>query len=129
MGFEVTVTYYTEEARKAVQDDISLQGWIADYPDADTFAHGFLHTKEGFIGGWSGTPEVDRLSERARTETNPDIRHEIYREIEEIIKRRALLVPLFYEVFYRFARPEVENFELNFSMLNPVPYEKLWIRR
>ena len=42
---------------------------------------------------------------------------------------RVLLIPLFYEVTYRFARPEVEGFELSFSMINPVPYENPWIRR
>jgi len=42
---------------------------------------------------------------------------------------RALLIPLFYEVTYRFARPEVEEFELSFSMINSASYENLWIRR
>jgi hypothetical protein len=56
------------------------------------------------------------------------VRHDIYREVEQIIARRALL-PLFHEQTYRFARPEVEGFEIVFNMQQPVPYEKLWIRR
>ncbi len=53
----------------------------------------------------------------------------IYREIEQIIARRALLVPLFHEQTYRFARPEVEGLEIVFNMQQSLPYEKLWIRR
>ncbi len=55
-----------------------------------------LHSKEGSIGALCGTLEIDRLAERGRIETNPDVRHEIYREVEEIIKRRALLIPLYH---------------------------------
>jgi ABC-type transport system substrate-binding protein len=108
--------------------DFELLRWVGDYPDADTFV-GLLHSKEGFLGGYCGTPEVDRLIERGRTETDPEIRHDIYREIEDTVVRRALLLPLFHEQSYRFARPELEGFEMTFSMYQPVPYEKLWLRR
>ena len=70
---------------------------------------------------------VDRLIERGRTESEPEIRHDIYREIEEIIVKRTLLLPLFHEKSYCFTRPEVEGFDLNF--FSPIiPFEKLWIR-
>jgi oligopeptide transport system substrate-binding protein len=108
--------------------DFDLLRWVGDYPDADTFV-GLLHSKEGYIGGYCGTPEVDRLIERGRTETDPEIRHDIYREIEDTVVRRALVLPLFHEQSYRFARPELEGFEMTFSMYQPVPYEKLWLRR
>ena len=75
-----------------------------------------------------GTPEIDRLVERGRIETDPGVCHRIYREIEQIIVRRALLVPLFHEQTYRFAAPEVQDFEVNMSR-ETVPYEKLWFRR
>jgi ABC-type transport system substrate-binding protein len=107
--------------------DAELMRWIGDYPDAYTFV-GLLHSKEGYVGSFCGTPELDRLIERGRVETDSETRHDIYREIEEVIFKRALLVPLFHEQAYRFARPEVQDFEVNFS-LQPVPFEKLWLRR
>ncbi len=109
--------------------DLVLTRWIADYPDADTFIHGMLHSQKGYEGLLCGTPEMDRLIERGRTETDPNVRHDIYQQAEQIVAKRALLLPLFHEQTYRFARPEVEEFELNFSTLQPVPYEKLWLRR
>jgi ABC-type transport system substrate-binding protein len=42
------------------------------------------------------------------------VRHSLYREIEEIIAREALLLPLFHEQAYRFARPEVEGLSVSF---------------
>src|SRR3990172_8077311 len=108
--------------------DIVITRWIADYPDADTFIHGLLHTAKGIVGKVCGTPEIDQLTELARRETDPELRHEIYREVEEIIARRALMLPLFHEQAYCFARPELEGFQVTFSR-TIVPYEKLWIRR
>ena len=42
--------------------------WVADYPDADTFAQGVLHSREGVNGRYCGMPEIDVLAERARGE-------------------------------------------------------------
>jgi serine/threonine protein kinase/ABC-type transport system substrate-binding protein len=112
----------------ATMVDFDLLRWVGDYPDADTFV-GVLHSEKGYVGSFCGTREIDRLIERGRVETDPEVRHDIYREIEQIIARRALLLPLFHEQAYRFARPEVEAFEIIFNMQQPVPYEKLWIRR
>ncbi len=128
-GFQISLLPQTDELRKSAGCDIFLSGWVGDYPDADSFIQGFLHSTEGYMGAFCGTPEIDRLIERGRTETNPENRHDIYREAEEVIARRALLLPLFYDLTYRFARPEVEDFEMTFSTSQPVPYEKLWIRR
>lgn len=101
------MTEFTE-ARTGATVDLVVTRWIADYPDADTFVH-LLHTQEGYIGRFCGTPDIDRLIEQGRGETSPALRHSFYREIEEIIARDALLLPLFHEQTYRFARPEVEG--------------------
>jgi peptide/nickel transport system substrate-binding protein len=117
-----------DNALSAGAADVFLGGWNADYPDADAFLHGVLHSQRGVCGRFCGSPEVDRLIERGRTETDPDLRHEVYAEIEEIVARRAFVLPLFHRTTSYFARPEVEGFELNF--LPPyVSYEKLRLRR
>jgi len=102
-----------DEIRQAASADLIVTRWIADYPDADTFVH-LLHSQEGFIGRFCGSPEIDRLIERGRAETSPLVRHTLYHEIEEIIAREVLVLPLFHEQAYRFARPEVEGLSVSF---------------
>jgi oligopeptide transport system substrate-binding protein len=107
--------------------DVVLGRWAADYPDADTFAN-ILATKEGLLGQLCGSAEVDRLIGRGRSETSPAARHAVYRQIEEIIARDRLLLPLFHEQTYRFARPEVEGLSLSYGGI-AVDYASLHINR
>jgi ABC-type transport system substrate-binding protein len=114
------------EAQQKGSVDVIVGRWIADYPDADTFA-GVLNTKDGFIGRMCGSPELDRLVEAGRTESDPDARHAIYRKIEDTVTGEAMILPLFHEQVYRFARPEVEGLSLSYWMPT-VSYESLGIR-
>jgi ABC-type transport system substrate-binding protein/predicted ATPase len=106
--------------------DLYLGRWNADYPDPDNFACQ-LHSEWGFLGRMCTAPEVDRLVERARAETEPAVRHSLYREVEEAIARDALLLPLFHEQAYRFARPEVEGLSVAFGVPT-VAYDRLRVR-
>ena len=107
--------------------NVAIGRWIADYPDADTFAWGVMHTKGGAAGKLCGTPALDRLIERGRVEIDPAARHTIYREVDELISREALLMPLFHEQVYRFVRPEIEGLSLSFAAPE-VSYETLRVR-
>ena len=132
MGFIVrpinkTMPEYVE-MRKTRDVDVVIGRWASDYPDADTFVHGVLQSQEGFMGLFAGTPEIDALGVRGRAEVDPRVRHSIYRQVEEIIARDALLIPLFHEQVYRFVQPDVEGLSLGFS-LPTVAYEKLSVRR
>ena len=129
-GFQIKITdeRTTAEALRSANSDFAIIRWVGDYPDPDTFVNAVLHTDEGVGGSYCGTAEIDRLIEKGRTETDPKVRHSIYREIEEIVRNKAFLLPLFHEQSYRLARPEVEGLELRF-FLPYVAYEKLWISR
>lgn len=124
-GFHVHVV-----AAKTDQDyvdskcHVAITRWIGDYPDPDTFFDGVVHTKHGLVGSFCGTPEIDRLIERGRQETQSQLRHDIYQQAEKLIRKQALLLPLFHEQEYRFARPEVQGFEVTFT-IQAVPYENL----
>ncbi|HEY6121697.1 MAG TPA: ABC transporter substrate-binding protein, partial [Pyrinomonadaceae bacterium] len=107
--------------------DLVLGRWVADYPDADTFAN-ILATKEGLLGKVCGSAEMDRLIARGRLETSPAARHAVYRQIEDIIVRDRPLLPLFHEQTYRFARPEVEGLALSYGGTSVVDYAGLHIR-
>jgi peptide/nickel transport system substrate-binding protein/oligopeptide transport system substrate-binding protein len=116
------------QMRQSAETDLVIGRWGADYPDADTFVYGVLHSEEGFLGRYCGDPAVDALIERGRTETDPRVRHTIYRQVEERVAREAILLPLFYDQVYCFARPELEG--LSLGLANPiVAYENLSVRR
>jgi ABC-type transport system substrate-binding protein len=132
MGFLIrpinrTMAEYVE-MRKKREVDVVIGRWASDYPDADTFVHGAINSQEGFVGPFCGTPEIDQLGARGRAELDPRVRHSIYRQVEEIIARDALLIPLFHEQVYRFIQPDVEGLSLGFS-LPTVAYDKLSVRR
>ncbi|HVS04313.1 MAG TPA: ABC transporter substrate-binding protein [Thermoanaerobaculia bacterium] len=106
--------------------DVLVGRWLADYPDADNFAY-LLHSAHGLWGQLCGIPEIDRLILDGRTETEPEARHAIYRRMEEVIAREALLMPLFHDQVYRFARPELEGLQLSYLGTPTVAFERLSI--
>ncbi len=130
MGVQITVLHPTESEYAQILNspdvDLAVTGWTADYPDPDTFTYGALHSEQGADGRFCGMREMDQLSEKARSEQDPNLRHEIYRQIEKMIARRAVLIPLFHEQTYRFSRPQVQNLKLNL-FFPVVAYDALWI--
>jgi ABC-type transport system substrate-binding protein len=111
-------------ALRHTDHDLQLTNWIADYPDPDTFLYSLLQSKTGLIGPLAGTPELDRMLERSRTETDPILRQATFRQIEETIQRHHHALPLFHEQNYCFFRPEVSVVPLNF--FDPIlPFEKI----
>lgn len=120
-----TMTEWIEASTRGTVD-LVVGRWGADYPDAHTFVS-LLHSREGMLGRFCGSSEIDSLIDKGRAEASPSVRHSLYREIEEIIARDALLLPLFHEQGYRFARPEVEGLTLSYSV-TAVDYASLRIR-
>ena len=133
MGFVLkpankTMAEYLDINRRA-DADMAIGRWGADYPDADTFVYGVLHSTAGILGRFFSNPELDRLIDEGRAETDPRARHALYRKVEELVEKEALLVPLFHDQIYAFARPEVQGFD-RISQASPaISYEELWVRR
>jgi ABC-type transport system substrate-binding protein len=123
-----TMTEYLELCASG-GTDVNLGRWNADYPDADTFIHGALDSDAGLWGRYVGEPELDRLAERGRAQSDPRLRHAIYRQAEELIAREATVLPLFYDQVYCFARPEVEGLASVSQSSPAIAYENLRIRR
>ncbi|MGH9316426.1 MAG: ABC transporter substrate-binding protein, partial [Thermoanaerobaculia bacterium] len=133
MGFVIrpankTMAEYLELNEKA-EVDMAVGRWGADYPDADTFVYGVLHSEAGSVGRFVGGPDINQLAEQGRAETDPRLRQAIYRQVEDLIAREALLLPLFYDQVYCFARPEVEGLTSVGQASPVISYENLWIRR
>ncbi len=132
LGIRVQLTSMSTEELSEIQrsgtPDMTLTTWVADYPDSDSFARGVLHSVDGMLGVMCGSQELDTLIDRGREDTDPAARHFAYRQIEEIIARDALLLPLFHPRNYRFARPEVEGLAITSYTYPSVAYESLWVR-
>ncbi|HUF16759.1 MAG TPA: BREX system ATP-binding domain-containing protein, partial [Thermoanaerobaculia bacterium] len=122
-----TMSEYIEANAKG-EADVMIGRWFADYPDSDTFAYGLVHRQAGTIGRFCGSAELDHLTERGREQSDPSTRHTIYQEIEQMVARDALLLPLFNEQIYRIARPEVDGLALNVSVPE-VQYDELRVQR
>jgi ABC-type transport system substrate-binding protein len=123
-----TMAEYMDLNRRA-DADMNIGRWGADYPDADTFVYGVLHSSAGILGRFFGNLELDRLIDDGRAETDPRARHSIYRKVEELIAREALLLPLFHDQVYAFVRPEVQGFDHVGQASPTIDYEELWVRR
>lgn len=108
--------------------DLAIGRWIADYPDADSFALGLLHSRDGLMAGLSGSPELDALIEEGRRETEPSKRHGIYRQVEEILAQDGMLLPLIHEQISRFSHPSVHGLKLGMSVAE-VRYDELYVQR
>lgn len=130
-GFELKIlsrkAEYEDELRNAPADFV-ITRWKADFPDTDNFMYPLLHSADSLYGRFYGNPETDGLIAKGRSETDPATRHSIYRQIERIIAERCLLIPLFHEQTYCFARPEVQDMEVRFSM-PAISYDKLWVKK
>ncbi len=115
-------------AMRRGQLDLMPLRYIANYPDTDGFVGNLLRSGTGNLRGILSSPEIDKLIYQGRKETEASFRHSIYREIEEIIEREALLIPLFHEQTYRFCHPTMAG--LRFGLTVPeVYYEELFAQR
>ena len=132
LGIRVQLTSMSTEKIAEIQrsgiPDMTLTTWVADYPDSDSFARGVLHSVDGILGVMCGSQELDAFIDRGREHTDPAVRHFAYRQVEEIIAREALLLPLFHPRNYRFARPDVEGLAIASYTYPSVAYENLWVK-
>lgn len=98
-----TCTFY--ERLKYGPPHIVLNGWLADYPDPDSF----LRMCMRYESYWK-YPEYDDLVENARRITDQAERLRIYRQAEQILMREAPLIPLLYNRMHLLIKPWVRRF-------------------
>ena len=116
------------DAVRTEAPDLVIGRWVGSIPDADYFTGELLYTQGTFLGHLCGTPEVNALAERARSEPDVNARNALYRQIDETIAREALMLPLFYEEANRFAGVGVDGLVMSFTHPE-VAYEMLTVRR
>ena len=88
-------------------------GWIADYPDPENFLDILFHSDSSNNHTNYSNPDVDRLLEQARTETDETARYQTYHKAEQQILDDAPWVPLWYSgERYLLLKPNVKDYYL-----------------
>ncbi|UUO05531.1 peptide ABC transporter substrate-binding protein [Blastopirellula sp. J2-11] len=99
--------------------DIARAGWIADYPDPNTFLDMFVTDGENNQTGWSNA-EYDRLIHDSQSEADPVKRLEMLSQAEQILMDEMPILPIYYYVSLNIVRPYVKNFYPNIQDLHPL---------
>ena len=90
--------------------------WIADYPDAENYLSLF-YSKNFCPNGPNYThfknEEFDFLYEKSLSENNILTRYSYYQQMDEIIIKSAVIVPLYYDRVLRFTNKNISGFESN----------------
>ncbi len=107
--------------------DMILSGWVADYPDADSFLYSALHSTHGWYGRLCGLHEIDELLEKARVALDPSERQPLYARITRMLFEHAVLVPLFHNDVFAFVRPEVKGADAFASHVTHWSFDELWV--
>ena len=117
LGIEVEIrrsgwTAFLQELQLRNIQMFSL-GWIADYPDPQSFLDILFHSESSNNCGSYSNSELDSLLEKARIEPNQSLRFEQYNRIEQMIIDDAPWVPMWHETSRKILiKPNVYDYHL-----------------
>ncbi len=88
--------------------------WIADYPDAENYMAMF-YSKNPAPPNYTRyrNPAFDLLYEKAIQETSDSVRHQLYREMDQLVINDAPVIPLWYDMAIHLVQPNIHNFYPN----------------
>ncbi len=110
-------------------------GWVADYPDAESFLNLFygklVPNSFDVASPQNNTryqnPVFDELFEKARATTDPALRNKLYREAEQVAMNDSPLMLSFYDEDYRLVQSYVEGYRNN--AMDKRPYVYVWFNK
>lgn len=90
--------------------------WIADYPDAENYLS--LFSSLNFAPNGPNythfkNKDFDALYQRSFTETEPEKREALYREMDQLIIDESPIIPLYYDKVIRFTGKNVTGLGIN----------------
>lgn len=101
--------FLREQRRGTFQ--IYSAGWAADYPDPEDFLDKLWHSKSPLNRQQYNNPEVDRLLEQARAETDRTKRYQLYAQAEQKIIDDVAIIPDFWPTEHLLVKPCVKNWQ------------------
>jgi peptide/nickel transport system substrate-binding protein len=107
-------------------------GWVTTNADADYSLYALFHSRQVPPTGWNtsryANPRVDTLVEQARRSLNQPEREKLYGEVQDIVAREMVWVPVYNTKEIVVTRAHVKGFQVH-----PVEYNlglwKTWIDR
>ena len=120
--FIVQWAQYTESVETAKIDFYRL-GWVADYPDAESFLNLF-HSKyvpndinvKTYINSFRYKNKTfDAIFDKALATIDEQKRNELYTQADQIVIDDAVLLPIYYDIDFRLLQPYVRNCPQNAS--------------
>jgi ABC-type transport system substrate-binding protein len=85
-------------------------GWIMDYPDPEDIIDLLFNSKSRQNNTKYSNPQVDALTEQARTELDSTKRLQLYQQAEQIILDEAPWIPLFFGKDHFVVKPHVKGY-------------------
>jgi peptide/nickel transport system substrate-binding protein len=100
-------------------------GWVTSNADADYSLYALFHSKQVPPTGWNtsryANPRVDTLVEQARRSLNQTEREKLYGEVQDILAKEMVWVPVYNTKEIVVTRAHVKGFTVH-----PVEYN-LWL--
>jgi peptide/nickel transport system substrate-binding protein len=90
--------------------DMGLDMWVPDYFDADSYLAPLFKTGADINEFGFSDQRVDELIDKARTETSPETRQNLYAEAQQRIVDQIPAVFLFTQTHYDIVRYDIANF-------------------
>jgi peptide/nickel transport system substrate-binding protein len=105
-------------------------GWVTSNADADYSLYALFHSKNTPPTGWNtsryANPKVDTLIEQARRSLNQTEREKLYGEVQDILAKEMVWIPVYTTKEIIAARASVKGFQIH-----PVEYNltlsKTWL--
>jgi oligopeptide transport system substrate-binding protein len=120
---------YVRKVTTGAEGDLSLSGWLADYPSPDNFLYQLFHSKNSGAGGvWTyyDDAEVDRLLEEARATLDEGKRLDLYAQAERTVLADAPVIPLYFCASFCLTNARVQGQAVD-PLMN-VDAWKVWVK-
>ena len=107
------------DAQRTLDYDTCRAGWVADYPDPNTFLDMFVTGGENNQTGWSNT-RYDELIRLAASEPDPAKRMQHLHDAEIILLDEQPIIPIYFRVSKNLVHKHVKGFFNNVQDEHPL---------
>ncbi len=111
---------------EALEYELSIYGWVADYADPMTFLDLFLASGGNNWTGWKNA-EYDRLIVEASRTLDPALRLEFFQQAEAMLLKEAPIAPLFFEAQTYLIHPAVRGWVPSQLLIRR--YQRVWLEK
>ena len=95
-----------------------LLGWYPDYIDPDNYTAAFAGTAgSAGMGIYFSDPEWDRLFATEQTNADPNVREDVFEELQMLWTEEVPTVPIFQGNLFVFTQPNVSGVQIGPTMI------------